>query len=72
MKATKGSEKLLKLEKSSRDVNGSTGRVVASTNSGRKQLNDDGNTFADLVNQFSLTQIKRKEMDSKVISAATF
>jgi len=66
VKATKGSEKLLKLEKSSRDVNGSTGRVVASTNSGRKQLNDDGNTFADLVNQFSLTQIKRKEMDSKV------
>lgn len=68
VKAWKGSGKLEKLERASRDVNDCTGKVVAITNDGRRQLDDkqDNDMLANIVNTQSLTQIKRKEMDSQV------
>ena len=46
-------------------MNGATARVVASTNAGRRQLEDANESIADLANTITLTQIKRKEMDSQ-------
>jgi len=66
VKAPDQSEKLKRLQAASRNVNGATARVVASTNTGRRQLDEASNSFADLSNAFTLTQIKRKEMDSQV------
>jgi len=66
VKAPDQSEKLQRLQSASRNVNGATARVVASTNAGRRQLDEASNSFADLSKAFTLTQIKRKEMDSQV------
>ena len=66
MKASKGSERLTKLQSASRGVNGATARVVASTNAGRRQLDETGDSLKDLQSTVTLTQIKRKEMDSQV------
>lgn len=54
------------LQNASRNVNGATARVVASTNAGRRQLEDANDSLVDLANTVTLTQIKRKEMDSQV------
>ena len=66
MKASKGSEKLGRLQSASRNVNGATARVVASTNAGRRQLDDASESMADIAATVTQTQVKRKEMDSQV------
>nr|XP_039248322.1 huntingtin-interacting protein 1-like [Styela clava] len=66
VKANKTSPKLPKLQKCSKDVNAAAGRVVASTNAGRKQIDDTGDDLSNDLSKFTLTQIKRKEMDSQV------
>lgn len=66
VKASKRSPKLPKLQKCSKDVNAAAGRVVASTNAGRKQIDDTGDDLSNDLSKFTLTQIKRKEMDSQV------
>nr|CAB3252943.1 huntingtin-interacting protein 1 [Phallusia mammillata] len=66
VKANRGSERLTKLQSASRNVNGATARVVASTNAGRRQLDESSESLSDLTNAVTLTQIKRREMDSRV------
>jgi len=66
VKAKKNSDRLGKLEGASRNVNGATARVVASTKAGRRQLDEAGESLADLASAMTLTQIKRREMDSQV------
>ncbi|CAK8691722.1 unnamed protein product [Clavelina lepadiformis] len=66
VKASKGSEKLGRLQSASRNVNGATARVVASTNAGRRQLDDASESMADIAATVTQTQVKRKEMDSQV------
>ncbi|XP_076805498.1 huntingtin-interacting protein 1-like isoform X2 [Clavelina lepadiformis] len=66
VKASKESEKLGRLQSASRNVNGATARVVASTNAGRRQLDDASESMADIAATVTQTQVKRKEMDSQV------
>uniref|UniRef100_A0A8B9PZQ3 Huntingtin-interacting protein 1-related protein n=1 Tax=Apteryx owenii TaxID=8824 RepID=A0A8B9PZQ3_APTOW len=58
VKADKDSANLSKLQQASRGVNEATASVVASTKSGKSQIEEKGN--------MTLTQIKRQEMDSQV------
>ncbi|XP_070591133.1 huntingtin-interacting protein 1 isoform X2 [Erythrolamprus reginae] len=63
VKADKDSINLNKLQIASRGVNQATARVVASTKSGKSQIQEkDSMDFSDM----TLTQIKRQEMDSQV------
>ncbi|XP_061460646.1 huntingtin-interacting protein 1 isoform X2 [Rhineura floridana] len=63
VKADKGSANLSKLQAASRGVNQATARVVASTKSGKSQIQEkDTMDFSAI----TLTQIKRQEMDSQV------
>ncbi|XP_058020574.1 huntingtin-interacting protein 1 isoform X6 [Ahaetulla prasina] len=63
VKADKDSVNLSKLQIASRGVNQATARVVASTKSGKSQIQEkDSMDFSDM----TLTQIKRQEMDSQV------
>uniref|UniRef100_H2YNT1 I/LWEQ domain-containing protein n=1 Tax=Ciona savignyi TaxID=51511 RepID=H2YNT1_CIOSA len=66
VKAGKESGKLKTLQSASRNVNGATARVVASTNAGRRQLDEVSESLEGLATAITLTQIKRKEMDSQV------
>ncbi|XP_078482808.1 huntingtin-interacting protein 1 isoform X2 [Ciona intestinalis] len=65
VKAGKNSTKLKTLQSASRNVNGATAKVVASTNAGRRQLDEVSESLEGLAS-VTLTQIKRKEMDSQV------
>ncbi|XP_063002588.1 huntingtin-interacting protein 1 [Elgaria multicarinata webbii] len=63
VKADKDSANLGKLQVASRGVNQATARLVASTKSGRSQIQEkDSMDFSAI----TLTQIKRQEMDSQV------
>uniref|UniRef100_A0A8C6VAN0 Huntingtin-interacting protein 1-related protein n=1 Tax=Naja naja TaxID=35670 RepID=A0A8C6VAN0_NAJNA len=63
VKADKDSVNLSKLQIASRGVNQATAKVVASTKSGKSQIQEkDSMDFSDM----TLTQIKRQEMDSQV------
>uniref|UniRef100_A0A8C3WWM6 Huntingtin-interacting protein 1 n=1 Tax=Catagonus wagneri TaxID=51154 RepID=A0A8C3WWM6_9CETA len=63
VKADKDSPNLAKLQQGSRGVNQATAAVVASTISGKLQIEDTDNMdFSSM----TLTQIKRQEMDSQV------
>ncbi|XP_013926439.1 PREDICTED: huntingtin-interacting protein 1 isoform X1 [Thamnophis sirtalis] len=63
VKADKDSVNLSKLQIASRGVNQATARVVASTKSGKSQIQEkDSMDFSDM----TLTQMKRQEMDSQV------
>ncbi|POI29064.1 hypothetical protein CIB84_007186, partial [Bambusicola thoracicus] len=63
VKADKDSSNLSKLQQASRGVNQATAGVVASTKSGKSQIEEkDSMDFSSM----TLTQIKRQEMDSQV------
>nr|XP_005986931.1 PREDICTED: huntingtin-interacting protein 1 [Latimeria chalumnae] len=63
VKADKDSTNLVKLQQASRSVNQATAGVVASTKSGKSQIEEkDTMDFSSM----TLTQIKRQEMDSQV------
>uniref|UniRef100_A0A8C0GAN2 I/LWEQ domain-containing protein n=1 Tax=Chelonoidis abingdonii TaxID=106734 RepID=A0A8C0GAN2_CHEAB len=63
VKADKDSANLAKLRQASRGVNQATAGVVASTKSGKSQIEEkDSMDFSSM----TLTQIKRQEMDSQV------
>ncbi|XP_052609943.1 huntingtin-interacting protein 1 isoform X4 [Peromyscus californicus insignis] len=63
VKANKGSLNLTQLQQASRGVNQATAAVVASTISGKSQIEEtDSMDFSSM----TLTQIKRQEMDSQV------
>ncbi|XP_040587158.1 huntingtin-interacting protein 1 isoform X4 [Mesocricetus auratus] len=63
VKANKGSLNLTQLQQASRGVNQATAAVVASTTSGKSQIEEtDSMDFSSM----TLTQIKRQEMDSQV------
>ncbi|NWX90688.1 HIP1 protein, partial [Nothoprocta ornata] len=63
VKADKDSANLSKLQQASRGVNQATAAVVASTKSGKSQIEEkDTMDFSSM----TLTQIKRQEMDSQV------
>ncbi|EPY83952.1 huntingtin interacting protein 1 [Camelus ferus] len=63
VKADKDSPNLAQLQQASRGVNQATAAVVASTISGKSQIEDTDNMdFSSM----TLTQIKRQEMDSQV------
>ncbi|XP_064379565.1 huntingtin-interacting protein 1 isoform X2 [Dromaius novaehollandiae] len=63
VKADKDSANLSKLQQASRGVNQATAGVVASTKSGKSQIEEkDSMDFSSM----TLTQIKRQEMDSQV------
>ncbi|NXL53369.1 HIP1 protein, partial [Podilymbus podiceps] len=63
VKADKDSANLCKLQQASRAVNQATAGVVASTKSGKSQVEEkDSMDFSSM----TLTQIKRQEMDSQV------
>ncbi|NXK47919.1 HIP1 protein, partial [Chauna torquata] len=63
VKADKDSANLSKLQQASRGVNQATASVVASTKSGKSQIEEkDSMDFSSM----TLTQIKRQEMDSQV------
>nr|XP_044998926.1 huntingtin-interacting protein 1 isoform X2 [Jaculus jaculus] len=63
VKAGKGSHGLTQLQQASRRVNQATAEVVASTISGKSQIEETDNMdFSSM----TLTQIKRQEMDSQV------
>ncbi|XP_051061059.1 huntingtin-interacting protein 1 isoform X2 [Phodopus roborovskii] len=63
VKANKGSLNLTQLKQASRGVNQATAAVVASTISGKSQIEEtDSMDFSSM----TLTQIKRQEMDSQV------
>ncbi|XP_061066319.1 huntingtin-interacting protein 1 isoform X2 [Eubalaena glacialis] len=63
VKADKDSPNLTQLQQASRGVNQATAAVVASTTSGKSQIEDtDSMDFSSM----TLTQIKRQEMDSQV------
>ncbi|NXD13729.1 HIP1 protein, partial [Nothocercus nigrocapillus] len=63
VKADKDSANLSKLQQASRGVNQATAAVVASTKSGKSQIEEkDSMDFSSM----TLTQIKRQEMDSQV------
>uniref|UniRef100_G1MSD2 Huntingtin-interacting protein 1-related protein n=1 Tax=Meleagris gallopavo TaxID=9103 RepID=G1MSD2_MELGA len=63
VKADKDSTNLSKLQQASRSVNQATAGVVASTKSGKSQIEEkDSMDFSSM----TLTQIKRQEMDSQV------
>uniref|UniRef100_A0A8C0I5S4 Huntingtin interacting protein 1 n=1 Tax=Balaenoptera musculus TaxID=9771 RepID=A0A8C0I5S4_BALMU len=63
VKADKDSPNLTQLQQASRGVNQATAAVVASTISGKSQIEDtDSMDFSSM----TLTQIKRQEMDSQV------
>ncbi|KAL6056264.1 hypothetical protein STEG23_020633, partial [Scotinomys teguina] len=63
VKANKGSLNLTQLQQASRGVNQATAAVVASTISGKSQIEETDNMdFSSM----TLTQIKRQEMDSQV------
>ncbi|XP_065587741.1 huntingtin-interacting protein 1 [Cyrtonyx montezumae] len=63
VKADKDSTNLSKLQQASRSVNQATASVVASTKSGKSQIEEkDSMDFSSM----TLTQIKRQEMDSQV------
>ncbi|XP_026514192.1 huntingtin-interacting protein 1 isoform X3 [Terrapene carolina triunguis] len=63
VKADKDSANLAKLRQASRGVNQATASVVASTKSGKSQIEEkDSMDFSSM----TLTQIKRQEMDSQV------
>ncbi|GAB1290280.1 Huntingtin-interacting protein 1 [Apodemus speciosus] len=63
VKADKGSLNLTQLQHASRGVNQATAAVVASTISGKSQIEEtDSMDFSSM----TLTQIKRQEMDSQV------
>ncbi|XP_019401971.1 PREDICTED: huntingtin-interacting protein 1 isoform X2 [Crocodylus porosus] len=63
VKADKDSANLSKLQQASRGVNQATAGVVASTKSGKLQIEEkDSMDFSSM----TLTQIKRQEMDSQV------
>ncbi|XP_007468856.1 PREDICTED: huntingtin-interacting protein 1 isoform X2 [Lipotes vexillifer] len=63
VKADKDSPNLAQLQQASRGVNQATAAVVASTISGKSQIEDtDSMDFSSM----TLTQIKRQEMDSQV------
>ncbi|XP_043910045.1 huntingtin-interacting protein 1 [Protopterus annectens] len=63
VKAVKNSTNLAKLQQASRNVNQATASVVASTKSGKSQIEEkDTMDFSSM----TLTQIKRQEMDSQV------
>ncbi|XP_029389735.1 huntingtin-interacting protein 1 [Mus pahari] len=63
VKANKGSSNLTQLQQASRGVNQATAAVVASTISGKSQIEETDNMdFSSM----TLTQIKRQEMDSQV------
>uniref|UniRef100_A0A8B9TP56 Huntingtin-interacting protein 1 n=1 Tax=Anas platyrhynchos TaxID=8839 RepID=A0A8B9TP56_ANAPL len=63
VKADKDSANLAKLQQASRGVNQATAGVVASTKSGKSQIEEkDSMDFSSM----TLTQIKRQEMDSQV------
>ncbi|MBZ3882522.1 Huntingtin-interacting protein 1 [Sciurus carolinensis] len=63
VKADKDSPNLAQLQQASRGVNQATAGVVASTISGKSQIEDTDNMdFSSM----TLTQIKRQEMDSQV------
>lgn len=66
VKASKNSQKLTKLKNASHNVNSATGKVVATTNAGREQLDEDKDILVEIAQSISLTQIKRQEMDSQV------
>ncbi|OXB71372.1 UNVERIFIED_CONTAM: hypothetical protein H355_011749 [Colinus virginianus] len=76
VKADKDSANLSKLQQASRSVNQATAGVVASTKSGKSQIEEKGKCGAvslppDLYlcmdfSSMTLTQIKRQEMDSQV------
>jgi len=54
------------LKNASHNVNSATGKVVATTNAGREQLDEDKDILVEIAQSISLTQIKRQEMDSQV------
>ncbi|KAH0508662.1 Huntingtin-interacting protein 1 [Microtus ochrogaster] len=63
VKANKGSVNLTQLQQASRGVNQATAAVVASTITGKSQIEEtDSMDFSSM----TLTQIKRQEMDSQV------
>uniref|UniRef100_A0A8C2VWY9 Huntingtin-interacting protein 1 n=1 Tax=Chinchilla lanigera TaxID=34839 RepID=A0A8C2VWY9_CHILA len=63
VKADKDSPNLARLQQASREVNQATAGVVASTISGKSQIEETDNMdFSSM----TLTQIKRQEMDSQV------
>ncbi|KAF5908205.1 huntingtin-interacting protein 1 isoform X2, partial [Clarias magur] len=63
VKADKDSPNLARLQQASKGVTQATARVVASTKSGKSQIEEtDTMDFSSM----TLTQIKRKEMDSQV------
>ncbi|KAF6356966.1 huntingtin interacting protein 1 [Rhinolophus ferrumequinum] len=63
VKADKDSPNLAQLQQASRGVNQATAAVVASTTSGKSQIEETDNMdFSSM----TLTQIKRQEMDSQV------
>uniref|UniRef100_A0A4X1UNA1 Huntingtin-interacting protein 1 n=1 Tax=Sus scrofa TaxID=9823 RepID=A0A4X1UNA1_PIG len=62
VKADKDSPNLAQLQQASRGVNQATAAVVASTVSGKLQIEDTDMDFSSM----TLTQIKRQEMDSQV------
>lgn len=66
VKANKLSQKLPKVQAASKDVNAAAGQVVASANTARKQIEDVAEDVTKDLSNISLTQIKRKEMDSQV------
>ncbi|XP_015151395.2 huntingtin-interacting protein 1 isoform X1 [Gallus gallus] len=64
VKADKDSSNLSKLQQASRGVNQATAGVVASTKSGKSQIEEkDSMDFSSM----TLTQIKRQEMDSQAL-----
>ncbi|KAL1768847.1 huntingtin-interacting protein 1 isoform X1 [Sigmodon hispidus] len=63
VKANKGSSNLTQLQQASRGVNQATAAVVASTISGKSQIEE---TESMDFSSMTLTQIKRQEMDSQV------
>lgn len=66
VKANKMSQRLPKLQKASKDVNVATARVVASTKSGMQQIDESTDDLENDLSKITLTQIKRREMDSQV------
>lgn len=66
VKANKMSEKLPKVQAASKDVNAAAGQVVASANTARKQIEEGDEDITKDLSKVTLTQIKRKEMDSQV------
>ncbi|XP_076138562.1 huntingtin-interacting protein 1 isoform X1 [Alosa pseudoharengus] len=64
VKADKGSSNLARLQQASRGVTQATAGVVASTKSGKSQIEE---TETMDFSSMTLTQIKRQEMDSQVL-----